>query len=374
MYLGVILHSSIAYKAGHHPRYWISDHEASSYFFDILYFWIHSFRMPLFFLLSGFFTILLYRKIGATEFIKNRSGRIVMPLIVCVIVLLPISVAPFTFSRLYLDQGLPANQVWDQIFAEIKRLMLFQDFKGLQHFWFLLNLIYFYAAFLIVAKLGFRFERLRMPDVKSNTGFVILTSFVTLIILLLYWRDLTPSIWTGLLPKNPQLLYYGFFYGLGIFIFMNQEWLPRMKEKYAVYLIAGTLISLFNVYMVNSLVREGEFTVLVLVYKALYAIQNVFLSFGLMGFCLRHLNFSSTRIRYFSDASYWVYIIHLFLVASLQIICIVYDVYPPLRFITTLLGTSLIAYITYHFLVRYTAIGTVLHGKRFKETLTSEIQ
>jgi glucan biosynthesis protein C len=374
MYLGVILHSSIAYKAGHHPRYWISDHDAKSYFFDVLYFWIHSFRMPLFFLLSGFFTVLLYRKIGSIEFIKNRFKRIGVPLLVCVIVLLPISVAPFTFSRLYLDQGRPAEEVWNQIFSEMKRLALFQEFKGLQHFWFLLNLLYFYIAFIFLSKIGFKFERFRVPQFKSSVWLVVVCGLNTLLILLLYWNDLTPSIWTGLFPKNPQLIYYGFFYGLGIFIYFNKEWLLRFKDKYVLFLSIGTIISLLNVYMVNNLLEEGAFTVLVLVYKFLYALQNVLLSFGLIGFCLRHLNFSSSRIRYFSDASYWVYIIHLVLVASIQILCIVYNVYPPLRFVTTLLGTTLLAYLTYHFFIRYSFIGTALHGARFKETLKSEMQ
>jgi glucan biosynthesis protein C len=71
-------------------------------------------------------------------------------------------------------------------------------------------------------------------------------------------------------------------------------------------------------------------------------------------------------VRYASDASYWVYIIHLFLVASFQIMGILLDVYAPIRFFTTLLLTSLLAYMSYHLFVRYTIIGNYLHGKRNK--------
>lgn len=372
MYLGVILHASIAYKAGHHPRYWIQDPDAKSYFFDTLYFWIHSFRMPLFFLLSGFFTVLLYQKIGASEFIRNRAKRILIPLAVCLIVILPFSVAPFTFSRLYFGQGLPLEEVWTLVFAEMKRLWFFQEFKGLQHFWFLANLTYFYIAFLIANKIGIRFDILkakREPHQFIFTGVLVLATFV---LLLSYWGELTPSIWTGPFPKNPQLVYYGFYYGIGIYIFYNKEWLTKIREAHWWYLIIGTVISLGNVYFVNNFLVERTFNIQVVAYKFLYAVQVLFLSFGCIGFCLKYFNFSSERTRYFSDASYWVYIIHLFFVASLQIMNIILDIYPPVRFLITLIGASLISYISYHLFVRYTIIGNYLHGPRKREKLKEQ--
>jgi glucans biosynthesis protein C len=372
MYLGVILHASIAYKAGHHPRYWVQDQEAKSYFFDTLYFWIHSFRMPLFFLLSGFFTVLLFEKIGASEFIRNRAKRILIPLAICLIVILPFSVAPFTFSRLYFGQGLPLDQVWPKIFDEMKRLWTFREFKGLQHFWFLANLIYFYIAFLVANKIGIRFEFLKMKREVSQPLFIGILVLATFVLLVSYLGELTPSIWTGPFPKNPQLVYYGFYYGIGIFIYFNKNWLTKIRDGYAWFLIMGTVISLANVYFVNNFLVEKTFNIQVLGYKFLYAVQVVFLSFGCIGFCLKYFNFSSEKTRYFSDASYWVYIIHLFFVASLQILNILLDVYPPLRFVITLTGASLISYISYHLFVRYTVIGNYLHGPRKRENLKEQ--
>src|SRR6056297_542430 len=42
---------------------------------------IHTFRMQLFFVLAGLFACLLLQKRGAAKFLKNRSQRIVIPLI-----------------------------------------------------------------------------------------------------------------------------------------------------------------------------------------------------------------------------------------------------------------------------------------------------
>ena len=50
----------------------------------------HIFRMSLFFFIAGFFGRLLYHKLGARGFWANRGKRIVVPLIVGWVILVPI--------------------------------------------------------------------------------------------------------------------------------------------------------------------------------------------------------------------------------------------------------------------------------------------
>ncbi|MFM1558046.1 MAG: acyltransferase family protein [Roseibacillus sp.] len=45
---------------------------------------IHGFRLPLFFLVSGFFTAMLWRHRGLKELVKLRSKRILLPLAIFV--------------------------------------------------------------------------------------------------------------------------------------------------------------------------------------------------------------------------------------------------------------------------------------------------
>lgn len=367
MYLGVILHSTIAYKAGYHPRYWIKDPDYSSFVFDHIYFWIHSFRMPLFFLLSGFFAVVLSRKIGFKSFLKNRFERIAIPLLVCLVTILPLSIAPFTFSRLYLDAGSTITESINLTLNEIWSLITFQRFKGLQHFWFLLNLIYFYLFFIALEKLGFHFESKFNKIRFSGWQFVMLVTFFTYLVLLGYYKDLMPSIWTGLFPRNPQLIYYGMYFIFGVYIYYNINLLDFFRRNCILFLVVGSILSVVNVFLINEYLQDGDLNALVFAYKAMGATQNVMLGLGMIGLCLKLFNSKSPAVRYASDASYWVYIIHLFLVASFQILSIIFDVYPPIRFFATLLLTSLLAYLTYHLLVRYTIMGTYLHGRRTKE-------
>jgi len=60
MLLGFGLHASLAYFS--YP--WPVQDSARSLAFGLAYAAIHGFRMPLFFLLSGFFTMLVFRRRG----------------------------------------------------------------------------------------------------------------------------------------------------------------------------------------------------------------------------------------------------------------------------------------------------------------------
>ena len=82
MWLGVVLHSVISYQKN--PRAgWPLDN-SSSIVMDFIYEYLHAFRMPLFFLVAGFFAHFLYKKIGMKPFIIHRAKRILVPFILSI--------------------------------------------------------------------------------------------------------------------------------------------------------------------------------------------------------------------------------------------------------------------------------------------------
>ena len=50
---------------------------------------IHGFRMPLFFLVSGFFTAMLWRTRGLRALLKQRTTRILLPLVLGGLTIIP---------------------------------------------------------------------------------------------------------------------------------------------------------------------------------------------------------------------------------------------------------------------------------------------
>ncbi len=60
MLLGIVLHAALSFA----PIPWTVRDSQQNEFYYVLFACIHGFRMPLFFMLSGFFTAMLWRKRG----------------------------------------------------------------------------------------------------------------------------------------------------------------------------------------------------------------------------------------------------------------------------------------------------------------------
>jgi fucose 4-O-acetylase-like acetyltransferase len=73
MMLGIVLHAAEFYLAAPPPALPMPTDRNTSYVFDLLFHFIHGFRMPTFFVLAGFFASLLVDKRGIWE--RTRIGR-----------------------------------------------------------------------------------------------------------------------------------------------------------------------------------------------------------------------------------------------------------------------------------------------------------
>ncbi len=85
MLLGIALHAALSFL----PGVWVVEDSSSHPAFGLLVTAVHGFRMPLFFLISGYFTAMLWRKRGLRELIKQRWKRIGKPCLVGLITIIP---------------------------------------------------------------------------------------------------------------------------------------------------------------------------------------------------------------------------------------------------------------------------------------------
>jgi fucose 4-O-acetylase-like acetyltransferase len=86
MLLGICLHALMPYTG---EPWVIVDNHTNRFFVHFVAF-IHSFRMQLFFLISGFFTAMLANRSGPVGMLKNRVARILLPLVICIFTLMPL--------------------------------------------------------------------------------------------------------------------------------------------------------------------------------------------------------------------------------------------------------------------------------------------
>ena len=87
MLLGIALHAALSF----YPTIWpVTDVTASAdSHFDDFVLAVHGFRMPLFFMLSGFFTVLLWRRRGLHDLLWHRTRRLLFPFVLAVILIGP---------------------------------------------------------------------------------------------------------------------------------------------------------------------------------------------------------------------------------------------------------------------------------------------
>ena len=145
--LGIALHATMSFLPGFRELSWpISDVETSTSM-GVFFYVVHIFRMATFFLVAGFFARLLFQRLGAGGFIKNRLRRIALPLVAFFPVVMPLCILPIIWAAKQAGvtgpgPGAPQNQgfPWG-------------------HFWFLYLLLVLYAVMLILRALIVTIDR-----------------------------------------------------------------------------------------------------------------------------------------------------------------------------------------------------------------------
>ena len=90
MLLGIVLHGALAFIPG---AWAVTDAsvEGDGTPFALLTAAIHGFRMPVFFLMSGFFTAMLLRQRGLRSLLRHRAQRILLPLVIAMFAVIPLT-------------------------------------------------------------------------------------------------------------------------------------------------------------------------------------------------------------------------------------------------------------------------------------------
>ena len=102
MLLGIALHAGLSFT----PFPWAVQDERQSGFFWFLFAAIHGFRMPVFFVLSGFFTAMLWRGRGLKPLLSHRLRRVLLPFLLGLVTIVP---AVNWISGWAIASGLEAN-------------------------------------------------------------------------------------------------------------------------------------------------------------------------------------------------------------------------------------------------------------------------
>lgn len=373
MLLGIFLHATIAYKQFPLPT-WPHDNTYHHLAYDYVYMLIHTFRMPLFFLIAGFFCRFLIIKIGEKEFIKHRWKRIAIPFFICLFTILPFTIFPFL---VYKNSGSFGNN-WDANFSKSLRQLL--GWNGMAHLWFLYYLLIYYTVVILICRIvktmriqKFFFFLIRKWEQKKKATFwLFLIAVLATWGILLFADDFFISVDTGIIPDIIFLAFYGLFFSLGWLINIRPDIFEQLAKYAWFFLIPGMMLSIVTWYSEFILIPGENTFATVKQLKGVISVQVLLLVFGFTGVFLRYFKKESFFWRYISDAAYWMYLLQLGIVAGLQVAFIYLSIPGLIKFWLVLVAAFLVTLFTYQVFVRYTKIGLYLHGYR-KKTLKRRI-
>jgi glucan biosynthesis protein C len=360
MMLGIVLHATIAYKIVPLPN-WTYDNSFHHAIFDIGYHIIHAFRMPLFFLVAGFFARLVIKKNGWKVFVQHRFKRIVIPFIGSCFFILPFTILPFNWFAASQNHALSNEAIWGIASKGLLR------WNGLAHLWFLYYLILFYVL-LLLGLLLFRLPVLHWIQCVLTRMFfkplpIIVFSFCLLATIGYNLPSSGVIVDTSVFPDLFIFGYYFFWFAVGYVINKAPAALKFCSQRYLQLLLIGFVCTFF---VIGNQSIFGTVVSGTMLHTLLKVVETVCLVFGFCGFFLVLFQKPNTFIQYLSDASYWMYLIHLGIVAALHIILTYTNVPGYFRFFIVVGLTLLVTLGSYHFLVRYSWLGRMLHGPRQK--------
>jgi glucan biosynthesis protein C len=366
MLLGIVLHAALPYMPNV-QEFW-PIHGRSSHAISTIFEFIHVWRMPLFFILAGFFANLVISRKSWRSWWANRFLRIGLPIVI--------------FSPL-MSLTLP----WIFQFGRTGEFIFFFSDDGQPfHLWFLWHLIMF-AIFTVIFRLpyiwiskGLNADGMKPIGVilhKSKViacGIIFRSRFPVAFIIICSILNMP---FGGELIVNP--IASGLYFVLGYSIFRNTSLLVFLKAHWGYYFLAGMVF--FGLYMTINTVEPGLIKdiykgdtealwvkggLLYLAYYLSKIICSVLFSYAFIGLAEKRFGSYNSRLRYISDGSYWMYLIHLPIVTLITFTMFNLHIPIELQFVIAIVVTTAICLGTYKYFVRFTPLGTLLNGEKTK--------
>ena len=346
--MGVLLHVLMLFLEpfdGSEPRLGAS----------IIFIWIHTWRMPLFMLLAGFFTALSIQNRDVGNYAINRLIRLGVPILILWAVIPEI------------DEG--TNDIF-KLPELISWLLHDIPFTlRLDHLWFLYYLLIFYGVLLLLKRITpmvFKF----ITDYELSF-FRIFVFWLPILILLSPLNKPTGGIF-GDIPttfgevKLGSMLFMASFFLIGIQIQKSVRFLEQLQQK-RFWLPSLMIVSLIPIGLLGWGGMKDEpfvFSSVVEMWVAngLSGSAALLLVLSIMGFAMNYVLSSGPTLSWLIKLSYPIYVFHLMFVISVSGTLMYLGVND---WIVTLIGFAagiLGSVIIYYAIVSWTPLDWVFNG------------
>ncbi len=370
MWLGIVLHVAVIHLEGPSPLPWHDDR--STPVADLLMGSIHAFRMPVFFILAGFFVALLLERRGLQAMVRNRLQRLALPFAVF---WPPVYAACGLAALLFLHRM--QHGTWGLDRSLLPQGPSVPQGPSTMHLWFLWMLLWFS---LLTAAAHWLLQRMppTLPHALSQGVHRLGATPWGAIVLALPLAAVGPLYDDGLvkpsglfLPPMAEWVHNGLFYGFGIVLYRYQKTLFALyQRRWPVLAGAGLLCFLVAGALLHRLAQPTQQPTAPLAFWIALAYNTCswLWSFALIGLFLQRLPLPRTWMTYLADSSYWVYLVHMPLTIGFGAWLFGLPLPASAKMLANILATTAVCLASYHRCVRFTCISTLLNGKRHVRT------
>ena len=393
MLLGLLIHTCIFFMPPGQYTWWSGEYHGDPLNLAFLNF-IHLFRMQLFFMMAGFFAQLVMEQKGVSHLFKDRVKRIVAPFVVGVLLVMPVHFFITNihgFYTVYLDGMGPVDRfksllLWG-IFAENSAIR----YDWLIHYWFIYFLIAIYAIHFIVIRFGGNTSHVGTAASKilhysvRNKYAVVLLGLIAFPVH--YSLNSVSFPAAGYNASLNTFAYYVIFYFSGVVLYENRSLMTTLADNAWFYLLISVPFILYinepteRIDLSVSVIRDiNSWAILdfnlwpeAIFHNGWDKILVVFLRaslswtlcFAFIGLAHRYLNTANPMVRYLADSAYWAYWIHLPITFGLAKFAQQIEFINSLtKCYVVLVISTVVIYVSYNTLVRYSWLGDYFMGKR----------
>lgn len=323
MILGVFIHSAQVFNPN---GSWLISSSSSSELMVYIIDFIHWFRMPAFFVVSGYFCLISLQKYNIYQFISLRINRIVIPLVTTALTLnfLQLFVISISFND---------SIIYDSYLS-----------KGyfLSHLWFLINILVYFIFALSIKHLAIKFNafkfyiKLLLKFIKFPLFFIF---FPILELLILALNKLQIPIYNSIIDNISiySILTYLPYFLFGLILgYCRDNLIYISSRNLSLYFSAIIASFCLHTFFRNSLSPASY-----VISTYLYSLSVYFIISFLFSLFSKYAN-KKSKISYFlADASYTIYLFHHLLVISFGVVLIKFGTpwylgYPLLITLVTL--------------------------------------
>jgi glucans biosynthesis protein C len=330
-----------------------------------LVWWLHQWRLPLLFFISGAGIHFSLRKRSIISFAGERFVRLFIPLLFAMFFTIPLQVY---FEKLQRGQ---ISGSYIDFYPTVWNFVPYPEGTlSWSHMWFVVYLFVFCFLLLPVFAL-FKIQFMKklkekLANIFSHPLFALTLilpfTFYYFTLYLKYPEQQSLMDDWFLFIFSLTLLFYGYLFGGS-----NRFW--EMCDRLRYYFLSIALICIFVLYdryWWNMELPKEEGTELY-IFGILSSVHIWLLIMAILGFAKRYLNFSNRFLKYANQAVYPFYILHQTLIVTFGYYVVQWSIPVFFKLIVLIILCFSSLFIIYHQVIRRTMLTRVLFGLKPKE-------